>query len=70
MLMPKVSAWDIIAVTETWLTDDILDSELGLPGMSLLRRDRPTCEGGVLLYHRGDLQCDTVDPAVTAQEKI
>uniref|UniRef100_A0A183B792 Ig-like domain-containing protein n=1 Tax=Echinostoma caproni TaxID=27848 RepID=A0A183B792_9TREM len=62
------SQWDIIAVTETWLTDDILDSELGLPGMSLLRRDRPTRSGCVLLYHRSDLQCNAVDPPVSAPD--
>ncbi|VDP82927.1 unnamed protein product [Echinostoma caproni] len=64
------SQWDIIAATETWLTDDILDSELGLPGMSLLRRDRPTRGGGVLLYHRSDRQCDAVDPPVSAPDTI
>ncbi|VDP89799.1 unnamed protein product [Echinostoma caproni] len=64
------SQWDIIAVTETWLTNDILDSELCLPGMSLLRRDHPTRGGGVLLYHQNDLQCDAVDPPVSAPDTI
>ncbi|VDP69817.1 unnamed protein product [Echinostoma caproni] len=68
--MPKVSTWDIIAVTESWSTDDILDSELGLPGMSLIRLDRPTGEGRVLLYPRSDLQCDVVNPPVSALDTI
>ncbi|VDP90861.1 unnamed protein product [Echinostoma caproni] len=65
-----IARWDIIAVTENWLTDDILRSELGLPGMSLLRRDRLTRGGGVPLYNRSDLQCDAVDPPVSAPDAI
>ncbi|VDP75368.1 unnamed protein product [Echinostoma caproni] len=53
----RTSRWDFIAVTETWLTTDILDSELRLPGMEPLRRDRPSRGGGVLLYYYNKLQC-------------
>ncbi|VDP82844.1 unnamed protein product [Echinostoma caproni] len=53
--------WDLIAVTKTWLTTDNLDSELRLPGMELLRRDRPTRGGGVLLYHHNSLQCEQIE---------
>ena len=31
---------DIIALTETWLDDQILDSELALPGYKMIRSDR------------------------------
>ena len=55
--------WDLIAITETWLTEDILDSEISLPGMRILRRDRPSKGGGVLLYYRQDLSCSLMtDP--------
>ncbi|VDP94243.1 unnamed protein product, partial [Echinostoma caproni] len=57
--------WDIIAITETWLTADIPDSELSLPGMSLLQCDRPTRGGGVLLYYRKDLDCEQIHPPVS-----
>ena len=43
---------DIIAVTETWLTEDVLDSELLIPGFTLYRKDRfnvRDAKGGVVL---------------------
>ncbi|VDP79046.1 unnamed protein product [Echinostoma caproni] len=57
----RTGRWDLIAVTETWLTTDILDSELRLPDMELLRRDRPTRGGGVLLYYHNSLQCEQME---------
>ena len=51
---------DIIAITETWLSDDILDSEIEVNSMSLIRRDRPTRGGGVAIYHRKSLKCEVV----------
>ncbi|VDP93865.1 unnamed protein product [Echinostoma caproni] len=45
----KSDQWDITAVTETWFAADIPDYELSIPGMSLLRCDRPTRGGGFLL---------------------
>ena len=42
---------DLIAVTETWLHDDVRDCELQLPGYNLYRQDRNgSHHGGVLLY--------------------
>ena len=40
---------DVIAFTETWLTDDVADAELqsGLKEHTWFRRDRPTHGGGV-----------------------
>ena len=43
---------DIIAVTETWLTEDVLDSELFIPGFTLYRKYRfnvRDAKGGVVL---------------------
>ncbi|CAH8525204.1 unnamed protein product [Dicrocoelium dendriticum] len=37
------------------------DAEVSLPGMSLIRNDRLTKRGGVLLYYRNDLQCEAVE---------
>jgi hypothetical protein len=42
---------DIIAISETWTNDEIVDAELRLDGYYLLRRDRISKRGGgVLLY--------------------
>ena len=38
---------DVIGVTETWATDDILDSELALVGYDMFRQDRPVNRAGV-----------------------
>jgi len=49
---------DIIGVTESWTTSDIVDSEVMLNGYDMFRCDRPTDNkgGGVLLYIRSDLR--------------
>ena len=42
--------FDIITVVETWLSADILDNGLYIPGYRLQRRDRNRNGGGVLMY--------------------
>ena len=36
----KLHGYTIIAITESWTTPDISDSELGLDGFVLFRKDR------------------------------
>ena len=48
-------SYDIIMVTETWLSAVILDYELYIPGYCLLRRDRNRNGGGVLMYVSSNL---------------
>ncbi|CAH8665656.1 unnamed protein product [Dicrocoelium dendriticum] len=48
-------------VTETWLSTEIADAEIALPGMSSLPKDRPSRGGGVLLYYRSDLHVEIID---------
>ncbi|VDP92339.1 unnamed protein product [Echinostoma caproni] len=66
----QTGQWDIIAVTKTWLTTDILDLELSLPGMTLLRRDRTTRGGGVLLYFSSKLQCEVIDYPTAVSDSL
>jgi len=49
---------DIIGVTKSWATENILNSELELAGYILFRHDRPVKKrgGGVLLYIKSILQ--------------
>ena len=50
------NSYDIIAVTETWLTDNISDSELLEYGYTIYRRDRQVkIEGGVLLAVKSNI---------------
>lgn len=46
---------DIIAITETYLDPSVYDAELFPLGWSILRRDRPSLGGGVLLATRPGL---------------
>ena len=41
---------DIIALTETWLSTDIADAEVDIPGYQLFRLDRNRHGGGVAIY--------------------
>jgi len=63
---------DIIGITESWTTNNLLDSELNLPGYDLFRCDRPnTCKGGgVLLYVRSVLQPTQFTPVSKFPEQV
>ena len=54
---------DIITLSETWLNKDIDDSEIELPGYSIIRRDRSErTGGGVIIYiHEGLVFSETND---------
>ena len=59
----------MITLSETWLDDSICDTEVSLPGYSLLRRDRNRHGGGVAIFisasikflHRPDLQSAAIE---------
>ena len=55
---PELSRVDLVAITETWLDDTVLDSELsaGLPAYTWFRRDRGSLGGGVACAVRSQLQ--------------
>lgn len=48
---------DIIAITETWLSSDILDSVCGLSSYSVIRKDRKNGLGGGVLFYIKDKLC-------------
>ena len=41
---------DVICITESWLSIDIQDSEILIPGYQSLRHDRNGHGGGILMY--------------------
>ena len=52
------NAYDIICVTESWLKDFFLDSEILDTGYTIFRRDRAEREGeGVLIAVKDNLDC-------------
>ena len=55
--------FDLIAITETWLTNEVPDSVYHLPSFVIFRRDRPDrLGGGVLCFARSSLQPFAIDP--------
>ena len=60
---PELNNHDLIAITEMWLNDTVLDSELsaGLPDHTWFRRDRGSLGGGDGL--RGPLSAAADPPA-------
>lgn len=59
----NVIQYDVIALTETWLDEQVSDSELVIPGYNFFRSDRnlqrtSKCRGGgLLLYIRNSYKC-------------
>ena len=55
---------DIIAITESWASEEILDAELALEGFVMFRRDRRRTPaqkgGGVLMYAREGLMVEEI----------
>jgi hypothetical protein len=63
--------YDLIALTETWLSSDVTDAEIKLPGMEVIRNDRANrTGGGVAIYHRSDLQFERLDIANSSTPDI
>ena len=58
--------FDIICLTETWLTGDIDVDKLNINGYSLLRRDSWERRGGVAIYYNDDLICTELATLNTA----
>ena len=51
-LIVEVNNPDIICIVETWLSSEILDSEVALPGYQVHRLDRNRHGGGIPVYVR------------------
>jgi len=58
-LIAEQEGYDIIGITETWLTSLVENAELELQGYRILRKDRDsqvkTRGGGVLIYIREEI---------------
>jgi len=58
----RVHEYHIIGIVETWLTEDINDAELIIPGYELYRKDRRKGKGsGIILYMKETLTSDLCD---------
>ena len=65
------NAYDIICVTETWLKDFFLDSEILDTGYTIFRRDRAEREGGgVFIAVKDNLDCRRTSDLETGLEML
>ncbi|KAK9731868.1 hypothetical protein QE152_g13262 [Popillia japonica] len=60
--------YDIVVISETWLSANIPDDAISLQGFALVRRDRATRGGGVCIYYRSHLRA-TYIPCETSFEQ-
>ena len=51
------NSYDIIGVSEIWLTSEINSNEILPYGFSVYRNDRPSCDGGVMLAIHNSIPC-------------
>ncbi|KAF8563961.1 hypothetical protein P879_10299 [Paragonimus westermani] len=60
-----------VGLTETWLTDEITDAEIAIPGFSVLCSDGGSQGGGVALYFSTQLKLTvTNDPPFQSRETL
>ena len=52
-----VNSYDIVRVVESWLSNDIVNSELFIPGYTIVRKDRNRHGGGIIVFVRNSLPC-------------
>ena len=59
ILQPELSSFDLISLTETWLNDSILNTELSFNNFQMpFRRDRiGDSHGGIAVYVKEDIPC-------------
>lgn len=51
---------DVVTISETWITNDINSNIVGIAGYSLFRKDRTGRGGGIAVYVREELKCETI----------
>lgn len=53
--------FDVVAITESWLTPDILDEAVNIPGYHFIRNDRLSRGGGTGIYVINNLKYEIID---------
>ena len=57
----ELNSISAICITETWLSSDVLDSCVSIPGYNLFRKDRITTGGGVCIYLDHKVPCKLLE---------
>ena len=61
---------DILCLTETLLSSEVVDQEVQVDGYCLVRQDRTGCGGGVAVYFRESLPIHRVQFPVDSQDSV
>ena len=59
---------DIVCIVETWLGENILDSEISIANYSVVRLDRNRHGGGIVMYIRDCLHCSVLNKGTLGLE--
>ncbi|KAF8565978.1 hypothetical protein P879_06592 [Paragonimus westermani] len=63
--------FSLVGLTETWLTDEITDAEIPIPGFSVSSSDRGSQGGGGALYYSTQLKLTVInDPPFQSRETL
>lgn len=54
------NGFDIVGITETWLSNDVATEAVNIPGYSFYRRDRGSRGGGVGIYVKNTIKCQVI----------
>ena len=68
--MCVVNNYDVICVTESWLSQDIPDSELVISGYNVFRRDRNRHGGGIIIFVRDSLPCTILPTPISSSIEL
>lgn len=58
---------DILGLNETWLSSDVNDHELSLPGYDIIRKDRNRRGGGVCIFVNRNVKYSVIEDVSTEQ---
>ena len=59
--VPTQNSADIVCITETWLTDNIINDAVSLSGYNLFRKDRRSRGGGIAVYISSSTRAKQLD---------
>lgn len=62
--------FDLIGVTETWLTEDFPTNYIHIPNYSLVRGDRPSRGGGVCIYIKSNYTHKLLNVSISNLEQL
>lgn len=62
--------FDVICLTETWLSSSIFDQEILPTNYNIYRKDRPTRGGGVLIAVKNTIPASSISPNTTSNNTL